>query len=66
MKTITDIKKVYPKFFNKSLMSQFSGKVYKNTVPSKTVLKLYEQFRKIYLNSQSKTLEFYLKEYKSL
>ena len=32
MKTITDIKKVYPKFFNKSLMSQFSGKVYKNTV----------------------------------
>ena len=32
MKTITDIKKFFPKFFDKSLMSQFSGKVYKNTV----------------------------------
>tara|TARA_R100000742_G_C4196576_1_gene26981 strand:- start:68 stop:451 length:384 start_codon:yes stop_codon:yes gene_type:complete len=32
MKTITEIKKFFPKFFDKSLMSQFSGKVYKNTV----------------------------------
>jgi len=32
MKTITDIKKFFPKFFDESLMSQFSGKVYRNTV----------------------------------
>ena len=32
MKTITEIKKFFPKFFDKSLMRQFSGKVYKDTV----------------------------------
>lgn len=61
------------KYYHKGRKANFGfpylkkgGKRYKNTAPSKTVLKLYEQFRKIYLNSQSETLEFYLKEYKSL
>lgn len=42
------------------------NKIYKNTVPSKTVLKLYKSFREIYVNLRSETLEFYLKEYQSL
>tara|TARA_R110000737_G_scaffold202744_2_gene221898 strand:- start:311 stop:841 length:531 start_codon:yes stop_codon:yes gene_type:complete len=47
----------YPYFFRNR------GKRYKNTVPCRQVLLLYEEFIKknVYL---SKTMEFYLKEYK--
>jgi len=56
----------FPYFFRNG------GKRYKNTVPSKQVIKLYKEFRKINLyllkdsskiDIQSETLEFYLKEY---
>lgn len=58
----------FPYFFRNG------GKRYKNTVPSKQVIKLYKEFRKqnIYLlkNSslidvKSDTLEYYLKEYQN-
>ena len=56
----------FPYFFRKG------GKRYKNTVPSKQVIKLYKEFREISLyllkdsskiDIKSETLEFYLKEY---
>jgi len=58
----------FPYFFRNG------GKRYKNTVPSKQVINLYKEFRKIniYLlkdsskiDIKSKTLEFYLKEYEN-
>jgi hypothetical protein len=57
----------FPYFFKNG------GKRYINTVPSKQVIRLYEEFRKIriyllkdssLLDIKSETLEFYLKEYK--
>lgn len=56
----------FPYFFRNG------GKRYKNTVPSKQVIKLYKEFREISLyllkdsskiDIKSETLEFYLKEY---
>lgn len=60
--------KIFSDFFyeNKNLFKKKhrnGGKRYKKTVPCRQVLLLYEEFIKknVYL---SKTMEFYLKEYK--